>query len=425
MSTRYVFLDETKRAGYVVAAVVTADADAARRVVRGLIVPGRRRLHMHNETARQRRIVASTLATMPLKATMYDAAWNYRTDREARGACLTALIEDLARTGERDIRLVIEQDDSLVSYDNQRIIEGIRATRQREVLHYEHRHAYEDLALGLADSAAWCWVRSGKAAANRSDIEPRPACPPLESAKPERRRHQGGVSGSLPEAQRNKHMRITPSPAPASAKPERHVRPYGSRAHFPRLRALGTSHRTGTGPSKHEPVGHRSQCGRLLTRESLRFGPVTTGRARLLGVLATAHVEYVVIGGTARRRLRLAVSAHPANLAALGRVLSELDATLMPVPTPRVGGVRRVGASLGMLRVHVPGVDVELIIGGPGRSLYAELREAASEEDCEGVSVLVAPLLSAPRATGDRSPEVVAGRLLALADQLAKRVPPV
>lgn len=160
--TTWVFVDETKRAGYVVAAVATADADAARRVVRGLIVPGRRRLHMHNETARQRRIVASTLAAMPLTATMYDASRNYRTDLEARGACLTALAEDLAVTGERDIRLVIEQDDSLVSYDNQRLIEAIRATGQRDTLHYEHRRAHEDVALGLPDSAAWCWVRSGE-----------------------------------------------------------------------------------------------------------------------------------------------------------------------------------------------------------------------------------------------------------------------
>jgi hypothetical protein len=76
----WVFVDETKHAGYVLAAVTAADAEAARRVVRGLIAPGRRRLHMHNETFRRRRIVASTLVTMPLTATMYDAARNFRTD---------------------------------------------------------------------------------------------------------------------------------------------------------------------------------------------------------------------------------------------------------------------------------------------------------------------------------------------------------
>jgi hypothetical protein len=203
----WVFVDETKHAGYVLAAVTTADAEAARRVVRGLIAPGRRRLHMHNETSRRRRIVASTLVTMPLTATMYDAARNFRTDLEARGACLTALVEDLAATGDRDIRLVIEQDDSLVSYDNQRLIEAIRSTGQRDALHYEHRRSYEDIALGLPDSTAWCWVRSGEWRRRIAPIlAPVRGVHPLESAKPERRRHQGGVSGSLPEAQRNRHQ---------------------------------------------------------------------------------------------------------------------------------------------------------------------------------------------------------------------------
>jgi len=155
---------------------------------------------------------------------------------------------------------------------------------------------------------------------------------------------------------------------------------------------------------------------------------VTTGRSRLLAALATAHVEYVLVAGTGRRRLRLAVSAHPANLNALGEVLGQFATTLRPAPAPRAGGVRRV--SLGVLRVHVPGVDVDLIISGQGRSLYAELREVATKQDYDGVPVLVAApppttRLQKSQAVADRSPERVAARLLALADELAKRVPTV
>ena len=155
-----------------------------------------------------------------------------------------------------------------------------------------------------------------------------------------------------------------------------------------------------------------------------------TGRSRLLTALADAHVEYVLVAGTGRRRLRLAVSAHPANLHALGEVLGQFNTTLRTAPAPRTGGVRRVGTALGVLRVHVPGVDVDLVIGGQGRSLYAELRETATKQDFDGVPVLVAtPLpqsrLPEPRTAADRSPERVAARLLALADELAKRVPSV
>jgi hypothetical protein len=152
---------------------------------------------------------------------------------------------------------------------------------------------------------------------------------------------------------------------------------------------------------------------------------VPTGRSRLLAALADAHVEYVLVAGTGRRRLRLAVSAHPANLNALGIVLGQFNTTLRTAPAPRAGAVRRVGTALGVLRVHVPGVDVDLVIGGQGRSLYAELREVATEQDCDGVPVLVAPFLPESRTASDRSPERIAARLLALADELAKRVPSV
>ena len=69
---------------------------------------------------------------------------------------------DLAAGGDNDTRLVIEQDDSLVSYDNQQLIEAARATGQRDTLHYEHRRAHEEALLALPDMAAWCWVRSAE-----------------------------------------------------------------------------------------------------------------------------------------------------------------------------------------------------------------------------------------------------------------------
>lgn len=61
-----------------------------------------------------------------------------------------------------DTCLVIEQDDSLVGYDNQRLIEATRATGQRETLHYEHQRAHVEPLLALPDIVAWRWVRSGE-----------------------------------------------------------------------------------------------------------------------------------------------------------------------------------------------------------------------------------------------------------------------
>ena len=158
--TTWVYVDETKRAGYVLAAVTVADPAEVRRVIRGLVQPGNRRLHMVDERPRHRPGIVSALVGTDIKVTIYDAR-NYRTGREARAACLTALVTNLADVG-AETRLVIERDDSLVSYDNQRLIEATRATHQRDTLRYEHRRAHEEALLALPDVAAWCWVRSGE-----------------------------------------------------------------------------------------------------------------------------------------------------------------------------------------------------------------------------------------------------------------------
>lgn len=158
--TKWVFVDESKRSGYVLAATVVPDLDAGRKVVRGLITPGRRRLHMNHEHDRHRRVIVSALATMSITATVYDAARRYPTDRAARAACFAALVKDLASAG--NTCLVIEQDDSLVRSDRQELYRLTRAAGITDVLEYRHQRAYEEPLLALPDVVAWCWVRSSE-----------------------------------------------------------------------------------------------------------------------------------------------------------------------------------------------------------------------------------------------------------------------
>jgi hypothetical protein len=204
MTARHVYVDETKRAGYVLTAVMVADPVAVRKAVRSLVQPGNRRLHMVDERPRHRSGIVAAVVATGVEVTVYDAGRAYRTEREARAACLAALVEDLAAEG-GEVRLVIEQDDSLVSFDNQRLIESIRAARNPGTLRYEHRRSHEDDLLSLPDLAAWCWVRSAEW---RRRLAPMLVAVrtvrPGKSVKPERRVHPGRVSGSLPEAQRNR-----------------------------------------------------------------------------------------------------------------------------------------------------------------------------------------------------------------------------
>jgi hypothetical protein len=84
---RHVYLDETKQQGYVVAAavVVEGDVEPLRRVVRGLVLPGQRRLHMKTERDSRRRQIVAALVEVGVEVVLYDAGRRYRTDVQARG----------------------------------------------------------------------------------------------------------------------------------------------------------------------------------------------------------------------------------------------------------------------------------------------------------------------------------------------------
>ena len=159
--SNHVFVDETKRRGYLLVAgvVVPGDLDTVRRMLRGLVLPGQRRLHMKDENDQRRRSIATAIAVSGVTATIYDAGRRYRNERERRAACLHALIIDAAQRG--DAMLVLEQDDTLLSWDNQRLIEFTREAGCRETLRYEHRRAASELLLAVPDAIAWCWAKGG------------------------------------------------------------------------------------------------------------------------------------------------------------------------------------------------------------------------------------------------------------------------
>jgi hypothetical protein len=70
--TGHVFVDETKHRGYLLVAgvVVPDDLDSVRRTLRGLVLPGQRRLHMKAENDQRRRSVATAIAVSGVKATI-------------------------------------------------------------------------------------------------------------------------------------------------------------------------------------------------------------------------------------------------------------------------------------------------------------------------------------------------------------------
>lgn len=131
---------------------MSEELEPLRRVVRGLVLAGQRRVHMKDENDSRKRAIA---------AVIYDAGRRYRTEREGRAECLRGLVEDAA-TAAGHTRLVIEQDASLVSWDSQRLIELSRAADCRDRVSYEHQRATAEQLLAIPDAVAWCWGKGGE-----------------------------------------------------------------------------------------------------------------------------------------------------------------------------------------------------------------------------------------------------------------------
>jgi hypothetical protein len=93
MSAEHIYVDETKRAGYVLAAVTVADPSALHQLIRSLILPSGRRIHMHNEAPAG--AVRSSPPSPPQTSQPPSTTPVCRFDKDlqARSACLAAIWE--------------------------------------------------------------------------------------------------------------------------------------------------------------------------------------------------------------------------------------------------------------------------------------------------------------------------------------------
>jgi hypothetical protein len=158
MPGEHVFVDESKRDVYLVAAAVVAPADltGARSALRAMQMPGTRRVHFQAESEAFRRKFLARVSELQVTARVYTAGG--RTDLDSRRQILTRLVGDLVTMGAS--RLVIEQDDSVVVHDRR----TIKAERARllavDSLRFDHLRGVQDPLLWLPDAIAWAWCRN-------------------------------------------------------------------------------------------------------------------------------------------------------------------------------------------------------------------------------------------------------------------------
>ncbi|OEV12978.1 hypothetical protein [Streptomyces nanshensis] len=156
----HIFLDESKAGGYLVAAAVVLPRDLgpARTTLRGMVLRGQARLHFTKESDSRRRTLLSAMESLGARILLYDAS-AIRPAHEARAACLEAVVSDAADLGAH--RLVLEQDDSVLTADRRLLYQQVRKAEIEDILTYEHMRPSAECLLWIPDAIAWCWSRGG------------------------------------------------------------------------------------------------------------------------------------------------------------------------------------------------------------------------------------------------------------------------
>lgn len=164
----HVFVDETKRREYALAAVaMPAESLAmARRRLRQLLLGNQRRIHFKDERADRKRQILHTIGELPFDARLYvcDAK---SPELRARKMCLERLVRDLCE--ERAARLILETDESMLVHDRRVLFDSLAAAGCAGSLTYAHLRAHEEPLLWVADAVAWSWPQ---AAAWRALVQP-------------------------------------------------------------------------------------------------------------------------------------------------------------------------------------------------------------------------------------------------------------
>lgn len=166
-----VFVDEGRRADYLLCAAVVASADvaAARRTMRALKPPNRRRLHMHSEGAvRRAALLARFMNDPPIQqAHVWRARMGGRPERVVRDECFRALVPGVLELGAR--RIVVESCSQ--DAQDERVIGGGLA-REGAIgrVSYHVVPAASDELLWAADLVAWAYGAGGSARAAISEL---------------------------------------------------------------------------------------------------------------------------------------------------------------------------------------------------------------------------------------------------------------
>jgi hypothetical protein len=155
MSRRLVFIDESIRSNRYLLCAASVEASRAgqlRRDVRGMLLPGQRRLHFRLEGKRRRRLLLARLVKLDLDIHIFQSRITpERTAEGTRARCLSMLVEQ-AQAGGGAATLYIERRDGLDDHDRETIV---RTRESKPALNFEHLRPQSEPLLWIPDAFAW------------------------------------------------------------------------------------------------------------------------------------------------------------------------------------------------------------------------------------------------------------------------------
>jgi hypothetical protein len=168
--------------------------DQARVLMRGLLLPGERRVHFRSEKDARRKFVLARMVEFGVQARIYSTSAD---GEDARDALMRVMVKEIVAYG--GARLVLEARDRVGNLRDRTIL-AQSLPRDRN-LGYEHREASTEPILWMSDALAWSagaggdWRRRIRAMVEAEVRLPEPnQMRPIHSAKP-RRRPSGRVPG--------------------------------------------------------------------------------------------------------------------------------------------------------------------------------------------------------------------------------------
>ncbi|MHB1444818.1 MAG: hypothetical protein ACYCTI_00945 [Acidimicrobiales bacterium] len=155
----WAFSDESERTGVMLIAVVVLDpgaVDAARRKLRGLLLPGQRRVHTTDESSRRQRVLLDTVADIDgLSADILRYRRPQGVDRLS-GRHLLLQAATGAVVGSGVVSWVLDdQDPAQRLRDRAAIAHALAGVDRRLHPVYDHRPAHSEPLLWAADAVCW------------------------------------------------------------------------------------------------------------------------------------------------------------------------------------------------------------------------------------------------------------------------------